>query len=183
MIYSVFFIGYICFCFMEKFVILCQLLFVLVVWGILELLLLFDQVEVLEGLEQVSYIWLLFFFYQVLEDKLWLKVCLLCLGGNCLLGVFVICVIYWLNGIGQLVVCLEGFEVGCLWLFGIDLFDGILVFDIKFYVFYVDVVVDVCNGIVDVLLLGIVVEWSEQVWCQVYEYGQWLWQLVVELIE
>ena len=44
--------------------------------------------EALEGLEQVSHVWLLFLFHQALEDKPRLKVRPPRLGGNRSLGVF-----------------------------------------------------------------------------------------------
>ena len=119
--------------------------------------------EALEGLEQVSHVWLLFLFHQALEDKPRLKVRPPRLGGNRSLGVFATRATHRPNGIGQSVVRLEGFEAGRLWLSGIDLLDGTPVLDIKPYVPYADAVADARNGIADAPPPGIAVEWSEQV--------------------
>ncbi|HBO7588502.1 TPA: tRNA (N6-threonylcarbamoyladenosine(37)-N6)-methyltransferase TrmO, partial [Pseudomonas aeruginosa] len=69
MTHSVSPIGYIRSCFMEKFAIPRQPLLAPAARGTLELLPPFDQAEALEGLEQVSHVWLLFLFHQALEDK------------------------------------------------------------------------------------------------------------------
>ena len=151
--------------------------------GTLELLPPFDQAEALEGLEQVSHVWLLFLFHQALEDKPRLKVRPPRLGGNRSLGVFATRATHRPNGIGQSVVRLEGFEAGRLWLSGIDLLDGTPVLDIKPYVPYADAVADARNGIADARPPGIAVEWSEQARRQAHEHGQRLRQPVAELIE
>lgn len=147
MTHSVSPIGYIRSCFMEKFAIPRQPLLAPAARGTLELLPPFDQVEALEGLEQVSHVWLLFLFHQALEDKPRLKVRPPRLGGNRSLGVFATRATHRPNGIGQSVVRLEGFEAGRLWLSGIDLLDGTPVLDIKPYVPYADAVADARNGI------------------------------------
>lgn len=47
---------------------------------------------------------------------------------------------------------------------GIDLFDGILILDIKFYLFYLDVIIDVMVGFVDIWLeIDMSVEFSDEV--------------------
>ncbi|MBF3170995.1 tRNA (N6-threonylcarbamoyladenosine(37)-N6)-methyltransferase TrmO, partial [Pseudomonas aeruginosa] len=112
MTHSVSPIGYIRSCFMEKFAIPRQPLLAPAARGTLELLPPFDQVEALEGLEQVSHVWLLFLFHQALEDKPRLKVRPPRLGGNRSLGVFATRATHRPNGIGQSVVRLEGFEAG-----------------------------------------------------------------------
>lgn len=172
MTHSVSPIGYIRSCFMEKFAIPRQPLLAPAARGTLELLPPFDQAEALEGLEQVSHIWLLFLFHQALEDKPRLKVRPPRLGGNRSLGVFATRATHRPNGIGQSVVRLEGFEAGRLWLSGIDLLDGTPVLDIKPYVPYADAVADARNGIADAPPPGIAVEWSEQARRQAHEHGQ-----------
>lgn len=183
MTHSVSPIGYIRSCFMEKFAIPRQPLLAPAARGTLELLPPFDQAEALEGLEQVSHVWLLFLFHQALEDKPRLKVRPPRLGGNRSLGVFATRATHRPNGIGQSVVRLEGFEAGRLWLSGIDLLDGTPVLDIKPYVPYADAVADARNGIADAPPPGIAVEWSEQARRQAHEHGQRLRQPVAELIE
>lgn len=180
MTHSVSPIGYIRSCFMEKFAIPRQPLLAPAARGTLELLPPFDQAEALEGLEQVSHVWLLFLFHQALEDKPRLKVRPPRLGGNRSLGVFATRATHRPNGIGQSVVRLEGFEAGRLWLSGIDLLDGTPVLDIKPYAPYADAVADARNGIADAPPPGIAVEWSEQARRQAHEHGQRLRQPVAE---
>src|SRR5690606_41723928 len=55
---------------------------------ILELLPPFHKGDAVQGLEQVSHVWLLFLFHQALEDKPRLKVRPPRLGGNQFVGVF-----------------------------------------------------------------------------------------------
>src|SRR5690606_29496647 len=81
-------IGFVRSCFKEKFAIPRQPLLAPAARGVLELVPPFDQPEALQGLEQVSHVWLLFLFHQTLEDKPRLKVRPPRLGGNRSIGVF-----------------------------------------------------------------------------------------------
>lgn len=127
-------VGIVHSCFKEKFAIPRQPQLAPAARGVLELLPPFDQGDAVEGLEQVSHVWLLFLFHQALEDKPRLKVRPPRLGGNKSMGVFATRATHRPNGIGQSVVRLEGVEPGRLLLSGIDLLDGTPVIDIKPYV-------------------------------------------------
>ncbi len=127
-------VGIVHSCFKEKFAIPRQPQLAPAARGVLELLPPFDQGDAVEGLEQVSHVWLLFLFHQALEEKPRLKVRPPRLGGNKSMGVFATRATHRPNGIGQSVVRLEGVEPGRLLLSGIDLLDGTPVLDIKPYV-------------------------------------------------
>ena len=61
-------VGIVHSCFKEKFAIPRQPHLAPAARGVLELLPPFDQGEAVQGLEQVSHVWLLFLFHQALED-------------------------------------------------------------------------------------------------------------------
>lgn len=67
-------VGFVRSCFKEKFAIPRQPQLAPAARGVLELVAPFDQGEAVQGLEQVSHVWLLFLFHQALEDKPRLKV-------------------------------------------------------------------------------------------------------------
>ena len=143
--YSVSPIGFVRSCFKEKFAIPRQPQLAPAARGVLELVTPFDNGDAVQGLEQVSHVWLLFLFHQALEDKPRLKVRPPRLGGNQSVGVFSTRATHRPNGIGQSVVKLDKVEAGKLWLSGIDLLDGTPVLDIKPYVPYVDCVTHAHN--------------------------------------
>lgn len=181
--YSVSPIGFLRSCFKEKFAIPRQPQLAPAARGILELIAPFDQPEALEGLEQVSHVWLLFLFHQTLEEQPRLRVRPPRLGGNRSLGVFATRSTHRPNGIGQSVVKLERIEPGRLWLSGIDLLDGTPVVDIKPYVPYADCVLDARNGIADAPPTLIPLEWSETALQQAHEHAARLGEPLAELIE
>jgi tRNA (adenine37-N6)-methyltransferase len=176
-------IGFMRSCFKEKFAIPRQPQLAPAARGVLELLAPFDQGEAVQGLEQVSHVWLLFLFHQALEDKPRLKVRPPRLGGNQSLGVFASRATHRPNGIGQSVVKLDKVEPGRLWLSGIDLLDGTPVLDIKPYVPYADCVTDASNAIADSAPQPIAVDWQEQALAQARQHGLRLNEPLVELIE
>src|SRR5690606_12481328 len=145
--YTVSPIGYVRSCFKEKFAIPRQPQLAPAARGVLELVAPFDQIEAVQGLEQVSHVWLLFLFHLALEDKPRLKVRPPRLGGNQSIGVFASRATHRPNGIGQSVVKLDKVEPGRLYLSGIDLLDGTPVLDIKPYVPYADAVPTAQNSI------------------------------------
>ncbi|OHC28177.1 MAG: tRNA (N6-threonylcarbamoyladenosine(37)-N6)-methyltransferase TrmO, partial [Pseudomonadales bacterium RIFCSPLOWO2_02_FULL_63_210] len=147
--YSVSPIGFVRSCFKEKFAIPRQPQLAPAARGVLELVAPFDTGEAVQGLEQVSHVWLLFVFHQALEDRPRLKVRPPRLGGNKSVGVFASRATHRPNGIGQSVVKLDAVEPGRLWLSGIDLLDGTPVLDIKPYVPYADSVASAYNRIAD----------------------------------
>ncbi|MDH1264371.1 tRNA (N6-threonylcarbamoyladenosine(37)-N6)-methyltransferase TrmO [Pseudomonas sp. GD03944] len=183
MSYSVSPIGFVRSCFKEKFAIPRQPQLAPAARGVLELVSPFDQGEAVQGLEQVSHVWLLFLFHQALEDKPRLKVRPPRLGGNQSVGVFSTRATHRPNGIGQSVVRLERVEPGKLWLSGIDLLDGTPVLDIKPYVPYADSVADAVNRIADSAPALIDVDWQPAALTQGQAHEQRLGEPLVALIE
>ena len=181
--YSVSPIGFMRSCFKEKFAIPRQPQLAPAARGVLELVAPFDQGEALDGLEQVSHVWLLFLFHQALEDKPRLKVRPPRLGGNKSLGVFATRATHRPNGIGQSVVKLDRIEPGRLWLSGIDLLDGTPVLDIKPYVPYADRIESAVNRMADAAPTLIAVSWADAALAQARQQALRLGEPLVELIE
>lgn len=176
-------VGIVHSCFKEKFAIPRQPHLAPAARGVLELLPPFDQGDAVQGLEQVSHVWLLFLFHQALDDKPRLKVRPPRLGGNQSVGVFSTRATHRPNGIGQSVVRLERVEPGCLHLSGIDLLDGTPVLDIKPYVPYADSVAEAHNGMADAPPPLIPVDWQDAALQQAQQHALRLGQPLVELIE
>ncbi|MAB98063.1 MAG: tRNA (N6-threonylcarbamoyladenosine(37)-N6)-methyltransferase TrmO [Pseudomonadaceae bacterium] len=183
MTYSVSPIGFVRSCFKEKFAIPRQPQLAPAARGVLELVAPFDQPEAIQGLEQVSHVWLLFVFHQALEDKPRLKVRPPRLGGNQSMGVFATRATHRPNGIGQSVVALEKVEPGKLWLSGIDLLDGTPVLDIKPYVPYADQVLGAFNHMAAAAPSLLPVSWSQPALEQAQLHAQRLNEPLVALIE
>jgi len=181
--YSVSPIGFMRSCFKEKFAIPRQPQLAPAARGVLELVAPFDQGDAVQGLEQVSHVWLLFLFHQALEDKPRLKVRPPRLGGNQSMGVFATRATHRPNGIGQSVVKLDKVEAGRLWLSGIDLLDGTPVLDVKPYVPYADVIADARNGMAAAAPELIPVQWGDAALAQAREHGVRLEEPLIELIE
>jgi tRNA-Thr(GGU) m(6)t(6)A37 methyltransferase TsaA len=176
-------VGIVHSCFKEKFAIPRQPQLAPAARGVLELLPPFDQGDAVEGLEQVSHVWLLFLFHQALEEKPRLKVRPPRLGGNKSMGVFATRATHRPNGIGQSVVRLEGVEPGRLLLSGIDLLDGTPVLDIKPYVPYADSIAGASNQMANAAPVAIAVQWADNALLQAREHAQRLNEPLVELIE
>lgn len=181
--YNVSPIGFMRSCFKEKFAIPRQPQLAPAARGVLELVAPFDQGDAVQGLEQVSHVWLLFLFHQALEDKPRLKVRPPRLGGNQSMGVFATRATHRPNGIGQSVVKLDKVEAGRLWLSGIDLLDGTPVLDVKPYVPYADVIVDARNSMAAAAPAMIPVQWADAALAQAREHGLRLEEPLIELIE
>jgi tRNA-Thr(GGU) m(6)t(6)A37 methyltransferase TsaA len=181
--YSVSPIGFVRSCFKEKFAIPRQPQLAPAARGVLELVAPFDQGDAVQGLEQVSHVWLLFLFHQALETKPRLKVRPPRLGGNQSMGVFATRATHRPNGIGQSVVRLEKVEPGRLWLSGIDLLDGTPVLDVKPYVPYADSVPGASNLIADAAPPLIPVTWVDAAMQQAQQHALRLGQPVIELVE
>ncbi|MDQ7967243.1 tRNA (N6-threonylcarbamoyladenosine(37)-N6)-methyltransferase TrmO [Pseudomonas plecoglossicida] len=176
-------VGIVHSCFKEKFAIPRQPQLAPAARGVLELLPPFDQGDAVEGLEQVSHVWLLFLFHQALEEKPRLKVRPPRLGGNKSMGVFATRATHRPNGIGQSVVRLEGVEPGRLLLSGIDLLDGTPVLDIKPYVPYADSVAGASNQMANAAPVAIAVQWADNALIQAREHALRLNEPLVQLIE
>ncbi|MCF5385207.1 tRNA (N6-threonylcarbamoyladenosine(37)-N6)-methyltransferase TrmO [Pseudomonas syringae] len=183
MSYNVSPVGFVRSCFKEKFAIPRQPQLAPAARGVLELVPPFDQGEAVQGLEQVSHVWLLFLFHLALEDKPRLKVRPPRLGGNQSMGVFATRATHRPNGIGQSVVKLDKVEPGRLWLSGIDLLDGTPVLDIKPYVPYAHAIADATNHIASAAPDLIPVRWQEAALQQAREHALRLNEPLVELIE
>ncbi|MGN2435599.1 MULTISPECIES: tRNA (N6-threonylcarbamoyladenosine(37)-N6)-methyltransferase TrmO [Pseudomonas syringae group] len=183
MSYNVTPVGFVRSCFKEKFAIPRQPQLAPAARGVLELVAPFDQGEAVQGLEQVSHVWLLFLFHLALEDKPRLKVRPPRLGGNQSMGVFATRATHRPNGIGQSVVKLDKVEAGRLWLSGIDLLDGTPVLDIKPYVPYADVIAEATNQIASAAPALIPVQWQDAALLQAREHALRLSEPLVELIE
>lgn len=183
MSYQVSPIGILSSCFREKFAIPRQPHLAPAARGVLELLPPFDQPEAVQGLEQVSHVWLLFLFHQTLEERPRLKVRPPRLGGNRSLGVFATRSTHRPNGIGQSVVRLDRVEPGRLWLSGIDLLDGTPVLDIKPYVPYADCRPEAVNTIAAEAPATLAVDWSAEARLQGETHARRLGEPLVELIE
>lgn len=181
--YSIEPIGCIQSCFKEKFGIPRQPLLAPAATGVLILHPPYDRYEAIEGLDQVSHIWLTFLFHQAMAAPTSLKVRPPRLGGNRSLGVFATRSTHRPNHLGQSVVRLDRLEPGRLYLSGIDLVDGTPVIDIKPYVPYADVVVDAANAIAPTPPSLISVEWSTLAWDQAITHQKRLKKPVTALIE
>ncbi len=183
MIHTVSPIGYLRSCFKEKFAIPRQPQLAPAARGVLELLPPFDQPQAVEGLEQVSHVWLLFLFHQTLEDAPRLRVRPPRLGGNRMVGVFATRATHRPNGIGQSVVRLDAVAPGRLEVSGIDLLDGTPILDIKPYVPYADLRADAHNAMAEDAPTALPVEWLPEVLAQAHQEAERLQQPLVELIE
>lgn len=183
MSYAVAPVGFVRSCFKEKFAIPRQPQLAPAARGVLELVAPFDQPQAIEGLEQVSHVWLLFVFHQALETQPRLKVRPPRLGGNQSLGVFATRSTHRPNGIGQSVVKLDRVEPGRLYLSGIDLLDGTPVLDIKPYVPYADCLPNAVNQIATAPPALIEVHWSGAALSDAHSHGLRLQEPLVELIE
>ncbi len=183
MTYSVSPIGFVRSCFKEKFAIPRQPQLAPAARGVLELVAPFDQGDAVQGLEQVSHVWLLFLFHQALEEKPRLKVRPPRLGGNKSMGVFATRATHRPNGIGQSVVKLDKVEANRLWISGIDLLDGTPILDIKPYVPYADIIDTASNSIASAAPQLIPVQWTDSALQQAHSHAQRLEEPLVELIE
>jgi tRNA-Thr(GGU) m(6)t(6)A37 methyltransferase TsaA len=183
MSYQVSPVGFVRSCFKEKFAIPRQPQLAPAARGVLELVAPFDQGDAVQGLEQVSHVWLLFMFHMALEDRPRLKVRPPRLGGNQSTGVFATRATHRPNGIGQSVVRLDKVEPGRLWLSGIDLLDGTPVLDIKPYVPYADIIAEASNSMASAAPQLIPVQWQDSALAQARSHALRLSEPLVELIE
>lgn len=176
-------IGRICSCFTEKFAIPRQPGLASAAKGLLKLDAPYDRPEAIQGLEEVSHVWLLFIFHRALSGQPNLRVRPPRLGGNQRIGVFASRSTHRPNGIGQSVVKLDRVEPGRLWLSGIDLLDGTPVIDIKPYLPYADSIAESHNGIAPTPPEQLAVYWTAQARQQALHQGQRLGQDLALLIE
>ena len=136
--------------FKEKFGIPRQPLLVPEAKATLELLIPYNSVDVVTGLEGFSHIWLTFIFHQTMRDHWQPRVRPPRLGGNRRVGVFASRSPFRPNPIGLSVVALDGISAEDgkveLQLSGVDILDGTPVLDIKPYLPYADSIPDATSG-------------------------------------
>lgn len=178
-------IGIIHSCFKEKFAIPRQPALAPAATGEIELFAPFDDPIAIEGLEEVSHLWLSFIFHQALpkENELRLRVRPPRLGGNKKLGVFATRATHRPNPLGLSVVKLDGIKNGRLQISGIDLLDGTPIVDIKPYVPYADSLPHAKNEIANAQPVLSVVEFEADALSEALFHGLRLDQPVKELIE
>jgi tRNA (adenine37-N6)-methyltransferase len=176
-------IGVVHSCFSEKFAIPRQPLLAPAATATLELFAPYNQPEALEGLDQVSHLWLLFVFHAADSGPKHLRVRPPRLGGNRRIGVFASRATHRPNPLGQSVVKLDGIVEGKLLLSGIDLLDGTPVLDIKPYVPYADSLPDARNELAPTPPAAITVRWSDMALEQARQQGAHLKRDLVGLIE
>ena len=149
----------------------------------IELLPPYNRPEALEGLEQVSHIWLLFLFHEVGSCPDTLRVRPPRLGGNERIGVFASRSTHRPNGIGQSVVKIERIDGSNIWVSGADLLDGTPVVDIKPFVPYSDIPTGAMNGIAPSAPARCQVHWTESALLSARQAGQRLGEDVQTVIE
>jgi tRNA-Thr(GGU) m(6)t(6)A37 methyltransferase TsaA len=151
----------------------------------IELIAPFNNPLALDGLEQVSHVWLLFHFHGVPCDHsdTRLRVRPPRLGGNEKIGVFASRSTHRPNGIGQSLVKVERIEGSCLWVSGVDLLNGTPIIDIKPYVPYADCLTSAYNHIAPNAPERLQVDWCETALCAAKQQAQRLQQDVIALIE
>jgi len=183
MTYTVSPVGFVRSCFKEKFAIPRQPQLAPAARGVLELVAPFDQGDAVQGLEQVSHVWLLFVCPPALEAKPRLKVRPPRLGGNKSMGVFATRATHRPNGIGQSVVKLDKVEASRLHISGIDLLDGTPILDIKPYVPYADIISSASNSMASAAPVLIPVQWADSALHEAHAHGLRLQEPLVALIE
>ena len=178
-------IGIVHSCFKEKFAIPRQPALAPAACGEIELFPPYDDPVAIEGLENVSHLWLSFIFHQAIPtgDEVRLRVRPPRLGGNKKMGVFATRATHRPNPLGLSVVKLDGIKNGRLQISGIDLLDGTPIVDIKPYVPYADALPDATNSIASASPELSHVEFDAKVLVAAQEHGKRLGQPVKELIE
>ncbi len=149
-------IGIVHSCFKEKFAIPRQPALAPAATGEIELFAPYNDPVALEGLEEVSHLWLSFIFHQTLasahssiNSKPQLRVRPPRLGGNKKVGVFATRSTHRPNALGLSVVKLDGIRNNRLQISGIDLLNGTPLVDIKPYLPYADNVGTAFNYLAD----------------------------------
>ncbi|NMP33417.1 tRNA (N6-threonylcarbamoyladenosine(37)-N6)-methyltransferase TrmO [Thalassotalea sp. M1531] len=121
--------------------------------GYIELDKTLEAIDMVDGLNKFSHIWLIFMFHQTIPHGWKAKVKPPRLGGNQKLGVLATRSTFRPNGIGMSVVKLEGVEVNDrsvrIKISGFDLVDQTPIVDIKPYIAYSDAVIDANSDYAD----------------------------------
>jgi len=183
--YSIKPIGLVHSCFKEKFAIPRQPALAPAAKGEIELFPPYNDPLAIEGLEDVSHLWINFIFHQAMpkDGEVRLRVRPPRLGGNKKIGVFSTRATHRPNPIGLSVVKLDGIKNGRLQISGIDLLDATPIIDIKPYVPYADALPDATNAIASDSPELSLVEFSAEAAAAAIDHGERLDQPVRELIE
>lgn len=178
-------IGVVHSCFKEKFAIPRQPALAPAAKGEVEFYPPYNDPMAIEGLEDVSHLWLSFIFHQAMpkDDEVRLRVRPPRLGGNKKIGVFATRATHRPNPLGLSVVKLDGVKNGRLQISGIDLLDGTPIVDIKPYVPYADALPHAINAIASDRPVLSLVEFEPDVLVAVAIHEKRLEQPVKELIE
>lgn len=134
----------------------------------------FNHYQAIEGLEQVSHLWVSFIFHQHVDKEPQLQVRPPRLGGNKKLGVFATRSSFRPNSLGLSLVKLEKIEQTeqgiVLHITGLDVLDGTPIVDIKPYLPYADVIDVAFNHIApNAPELRLSVSWQAQALIDLYE--------------
>jgi tRNA-Thr(GGU) m(6)t(6)A37 methyltransferase TsaA len=178
-------IGVVHSCFKEKFAIPRQPALAPAAKGEIELFPPYNDPAAIEGLEDVSHLWLSFIFHKAMpkEDEVRLRVRPPRLGGNKKIGVFATRATHRPNPLGLSVVKLDGIKKGRLQISGIDLLDGTPIVDIKPYVPYADALPNALNAMASASPVLSLVEFEPAALAAAIAHGKRLEQPVQELIE
>ncbi len=178
-------IGIVHSCFKEKFAIPRQPSLAPAARGEIELFPPYDDPLALEGLEDVSHLWLNFIFHQAMpkDDEVRLRVRPPRLGGNKKIGVFATRATHRPNPLGLSVVKLDGIKNGRLQISGIDLLDGTPIVDIKPYVPYADALPYASNLIAQSSPKLTSVNFNQNALISAEKHGQRLDQPIKKLVE
>lgn len=178
-------IGILHSCFKEKFAIPRQPALAPAARGEIELLPPFDSPLAIEGLDDVSHLWISFIFHKAIskDNESRLRVRPPRLGGNKKIGVFASRATHRPNPLGLSVVKLDGIRKGRLQVSSIDLLDGTPIVDIKPYVPYADSLPHATNGIASSSPELSTVEFSSDALLSAAQHEQRLQQPVTDLIQ
>lgn len=128
--------------------------------GEIRLLAPYNEPRALNGLEQISHVWLQFLFHKIRPEQCQqLTVRPPRLGGNKKLGVFATRSTHRPNRLGQSVVRIKSLEGSSIFVQGLDLLDQTPIIDIKPYLPYADCIQDATNGIAMAPPVTLAVQW------------------------
>ena len=147
----------------------------------------YSDPQAINGLEQVSHLWLTFIFHQHSDQAAKLQVRPPRLGGNKKLGVFATRSSFRPNYLGLSVVKLDEIKIinqrVHLLVSGVDMVDGTPVVDIKPYLPYVDTIA-ATNAIAQQppTRLSVIITEAAQVLLQRHPHSNYLRQLIVDVL-
>lgn len=154
----------------------------------IELLAPYNHLEAVNGLEQISHLWLSFIFHQHADKAAALQVRPPRLGGNKKIGVFATRSSFRPNCLGQSLVKLLSIEQSQQGLFlhvnGLDVLNGTPIVDIKPYLPYADCLPDAVNAIApQAPTPRLMVQWQAPALAQLvsaFSDDTFLWQQRIE---